>query len=96
MTTADKQDANPEGTLPPRAVPAQPAYSPAAWPANQAPLTPGKPVAPLLLPTVAGLEGWGQALKKAMRLGGPDSNGRPGERSTQKISRHDDGRPITA
>jgi hypothetical protein len=51
---------------------------------------------PLLLPTVARKEGWGQALKKALRLGGPDSNGRPGERSTQKISRHDDGRPITA
>jgi hypothetical protein len=51
---------------------------------------------PLLLPTVARKEGWGQALKRALRLGGPDTNGRPGERSTQKISRHDDGRPITA
>ena len=50
---------------------------------------------PLLVPTVARKQGWGQALKRALRLGGPDSNGRPGEGSTQKISRHDDGRPIT-
>jgi hypothetical protein len=28
------------------------------------------------------------------RLGGPDPNGRPGEGSTQKLSRHDDERPI--
>ena len=217
MTTSDKEDSYPEGTLPSRVVPPQPAYNPSGWPANPstaAPsvLTPGQPVAPLappppasfsfgdgpaaqppqaaagasslaltttgpeaqqlemelaaardelkalhemledlpeiferkfqqrlatvmehqkhllddnqalrerlyslnpaaadgppppgagrpqplLLPTVARKEGWGQALKKAMRLGGPDSNGRPGERSTQKISRHDDGRPITA
>ncbi|MBW4529875.1 MAG: hypothetical protein KME02_04205 [Aphanothece saxicola GSE-SYN-MK-01-06B] len=244
MTAADKEDATPDGTLPSRVVPAQPAYSPSGWPANQAPpapsvLTPGQPVAPLaqpppasfsfgevpaaatappaiaqeaieadpillapvpppaaapspqtapatsslaitttgpdaqqlemelaaardelkalhemledlpeiferkfqqrlatvmehqkhllddnqalrerlyslnpaaadgpppgpgrpqplLLPTVARKEGWGQALKRALRLGGPDTNGRPGEGSTQKISRHDDGRPITA
>jgi hypothetical protein len=245
MTTADKEDANPEGTLPSRVVPPQPAYNPSGWPANPstpAPsvLTPGQPVAPLappppasfsfgdgpatvadpaaiardaidadpilldpvappaaaqapqaaagasslaltttgpeaqqlemelaaardelkalhemledlpeiferkfqqrlatvmehqkhllddnqalrerlyslnpaaadgppppgsgrpqplLLPTVARKEGWGQALKRALRLGGPDTNGRPGEGSTQKISRHDDGRPITA
>jgi hypothetical protein len=51
---------------------------------------------PLLLPTVARKEGWSQALKRALRLGGPDTNGRPGEGTTQKISRHDDGRPITA
>jgi hypothetical protein len=40
---------------------------------------------PALLSTVASKPGWGQALKRALRLGGP-----------QKISRHDDGRPITA
>jgi hypothetical protein len=40
---------------------------------------------PVLLSTVARKEGWGQALKRALRLGRP-----------QKISRHDDGRPITA
>jgi hypothetical protein len=51
---------------------------------------------PLLLPTVARKEGWGQALKRALRLGGPDTNGRPGDGSTQTITRHDDGRPITA
>jgi len=51
---------------------------------------------PLLLPTVARKEGWGQALKRALRLGGPEADGRPGEGTTQKISRHDDGRPITA
>ncbi len=51
---------------------------------------------PLLLSTVTRKEGWGQALKRALRLGGPDTNGRPGEGSTQKFSRHDDGRPITA
>jgi len=51
---------------------------------------------PLLLPTVARREGWGQALKRALRLGGPDTNGRPGDGSTQTITRHDDGRPITA
>jgi hypothetical protein len=51
---------------------------------------------PLLLPTVARKEGWGQALKRALRLGGPGADGRPGEGTTQKISRHDDGRPITA
>ncbi|MEA5443527.1 hypothetical protein [Cyanobium gracile] len=246
MTTADKEDATPEGTLPSRVVPAQPAYTPSGWPANQAPpapsvLTPGQPVAPLappppasfsfgevpaagadtaaalpreaidaepilldpvappaaakapqaaaaasslaitttgqdaqqlemelaaardelkalhemledlpeiferkfqqrlatvmehqkhllddnqalrerlyslnpaaadgppppgsgrpqplLLSTVARKEGWGQALKRALRLGGPDTNGRPGEGTIQKISRHDDGRPITA
>lgn len=45
---------------------------------------------PLLLPTVARKEGWGQTLKRALRLGGPE-----GEGTTQKISRHDDGRPIT-
>ena len=43
---------------------------------------------PLLLPTVARKQGWGQALKRALRLGG--------EGAPQKISRHDDGRPITA
>jgi hypothetical protein len=43
---------------------------------------------PLLLPTVARKQGWGQALKRALRLGG--------EGTPQKISRHDDGRPITA
>ncbi len=52
MTAADKEDANPEGTLPSRVVPAQPAYTPSGWPANQAHpapsvLTPGQPVAPL-------------------------------------------------
>lgn len=52
MTAADREDANPEGTLPSRAVPAQPAYTPSGWPANQASpapsvLTPGQPVAPL-------------------------------------------------
>ena len=51
---------------------------------------------PLLLPTVARKEGWGQALKRALRLGGRAADGRPGEATTQKISRHDDGRPITA
>ncbi|MEA5413693.1 hypothetical protein [Synechococcus sp. BA-132 BA5] len=51
---------------------------------------------PLLLSTVARKVGWGQALKRALRLGGPDTNGRPGEGTIQKISRHDDGRPITA
>lgn len=56
---------------------------------------PGRPQ-PLLLSTVARKGGWGQALKRALRLGCPDSSGRPGEGSTQKISRHDDGRPITA
>jgi hypothetical protein len=244
MTVADKEDAYPEGTLPSRVVPPQPAYTPSGWPANQAPpvpsvLTPGQPVAPLatpppasfsfgdvpaagadpasiardaidaepilldpvappaaaqapqaaagasslaltttgpdaqqlemelaaardelkalhemledlpeiferkfqqrlatvmehqnhllddnqalrerlyslnpaaadgpppgsgrpqplLLPTVARKEGWGQALKRALRLGGPDTNGRPGDGSTQTITRHDDGRPITA
>jgi hypothetical protein len=40
---------------------------------------------PLLLPTVAPKPGWGEALKRALRLGG-----------AQKISRHDDGRTITA
>lgn len=40
---------------------------------------------PLLLPTVAPKESWIGALKRALRLGGP-----------QKINRHDDGRPITA
>ncbi|AFY29517.1 hypothetical protein [Cyanobium gracile] len=43
---------------------------------------------PLLVPTVARKQGWGQALKRALRLGG--------EGAPQKISRHDDGRPITA
>ena len=43
---------------------------------------------PLLLPTVARKQGWGQALKRALRLGG--------EGAPQKISRHDDGQPITA
>ena len=51
---------------------------------------------PLLLSTVARKVGWGQALKRALRPGGPDTNGRPGEGTIQKISRHDDGRPITA
>ena len=51
---------------------------------------------PLLLSTVARKVGWGQALKRALRLGGPDTNGRPGEGTIQKISRHDDVRPITA
>ena len=50
----------------------------------------------VLLPTVARKEGWGQALKRALRLGGPDTNERPGDGSTQTITRHDDGRPITA
>jgi hypothetical protein len=50
----------------------------------------------VLLPTVARKEGWGQALKRALRLGGRAADGRPGEATTQKISRHDDGRPITA
>lgn len=40
---------------------------------------------PLLLPTVAPKQSWVGALKRALRLGGP-----------QKINRHDDGRPITA
>ena len=236
MTATDKEEVHPEGRIPPRAVSAQPAYSPSAWPANQAALTPGKPVAPLmppppasfsfgdippasaepasvardaidpdpillppdpsqaprdaavgasslaitttgpeaqqlemelaaaleelkalhemledlpeiferkfqqrlatvmehqkhllddnqalrerlyslnpaasegpppgsgrpkplLLPTVAMKEGWGQALKRALRLGGRAADGRPGEATTQKISRHDDGRPISA
>lgn len=244
MTASDKEDAYPEGTLPSRVVPAQPAYTPSGWPANHAPpapsvLTPGQPVAPLappqpasfsfgevpaagadtaaiprepidaepilldpiappaaakapqaaaaasslaitttgpdahqlemelaaardelkalhemledlpeiferkfqqrlatvmehqkhllddnqalrerlyslnpaaadgpppgsgrpqplLLSTVVRKEGWGQALKRALRLGGPDANGRTGEGTHQKISRHDDGRPITA
>ena len=236
MTATDKEEVHPEGRIPPRAVTAQPAYSPSAWPANQAALTPGKPVAPLmppppasfsfgdippasaepasvardaidpdpilpppdpsqapraaavgasslaitttgpeaqqlemelaaareelkalhemledlpeiferklqqrlatvmehqkhllddnqalrerlyslnpaasegpppgsgrpkplLLPTVAMKEGWGQALKRALRLGGRAADGRPGEATTQKISRHDDGRPISA
>ncbi|MBM5823191.1 MAG: hypothetical protein FJ082_12255 [Cyanobacteria bacterium K_Offshore_surface_m2_011] len=57
---------------------------------------------PLLLPTVARKQGWGQALKRALRLGGPDAasrsdrEGRGGGGAPQKISRHDDGRPITA
>ncbi|KAF0653608.1 hypothetical protein L107_08458 [Cyanobium sp. Copco_Reservoir_LC18] len=57
---------------------------------------------PLLVPTVARKQGWGQALKRALRLGGPDAasrsdrEGRGGEGAPQKISRHDDGRPITA
>lgn len=57
---------------------------------------------PLLLPTVARKQGWGQALKRALGLGGPDAasrsdrEGRGGEGAPQKISRHDDGRPITA
>ncbi|MCP9857850.1 MULTISPECIES: hypothetical protein [unclassified Cyanobium] len=46
---------------------------------------------PLLLPTVARKEGWGQAMKRALRLGRPEADG-----TTRKISRHDDGRPITA
>ncbi len=40
---------------------------------------------PLLLPTVAPKQSWVGALKRALRLGGP-----------QKINRHDDGQPITA
>ncbi|WP_216900410.1 hypothetical protein [Synechococcus sp. CCY 9618] len=40
---------------------------------------------PRLLPTVERKKGWGQALKRALRLEGP-----------QQFSRHDDGRPITA
>lgn len=57
---------------------------------------------PLLVPTVARKQGWGQALKRALRLGGPDAasrsdrEGRGGGGAPQKISRHDDGRPITA
>ncbi|MCT0208203.1 hypothetical protein [Synechococcus sp. CS-1332] len=66
--------------------------SPAA--ADGPPPGSGRPQ-PLLLPTVAKTEGWGQALKRALRLGDPEADGRPGEGTTQKISRHDDGRPIT-
>jgi hypothetical protein len=55
--------------------------------ADEPPPGSGRPQ-PLLLPTVARKQGWGQALKRALRLGG---DGAP-----QKISRHDDGRPITA
>jgi len=51
---------------------------------------------PLLLPTVPRKQGWGQALKRALRLGGPETNGRSGQGAPQKISRHDDGRPISA
>jgi hypothetical protein len=57
---------------------------------------------PLLLPTVARKQGWGQALKRALRLGGPDAvsrsdrEGRGAEGAPQTVSRHDDGRPITA
>ena len=40
---------------------------------------------PALVPTVNRKPGWGQALRRALRLGGP-----------QKFSRHDGGRPITA
>jgi hypothetical protein len=40
---------------------------------------------PALLSTVTRKPGWGQALKRALRLERP-----------QKISRHDDGQPITA
>ena len=53
MTATDKEEVHPEGRIPPRAVTAQPAYSPSAWPANQAALTPGKPVAPLMPPPPA-------------------------------------------
>ncbi len=55
--------------------------------ADEPPPGSGRPQ-PLLLPTVARKQGWGQALKRALRLGG---DGAP-----QKISRDDDGRPITA
>lgn len=55
--------------------------------ADEPPPGSGRPQ-PLLLPTVARKQGWGQALKRALRLGG--------EGAPQKISRHDDGRPITA
>jgi hypothetical protein len=50
---------------------------------------------PLLLPTVTPKEGWGQALKRALKLGRSDPGG-SGPESPQKISRHDGGRPITA
>jgi hypothetical protein len=52
---------------------------------------------PLLLPTVTPpKEGWGQALKRALKLGRSDAGGGSGPESPQKISRHDGGRPITA
>ncbi len=64
---------------------------------NPAEADPASSNRPLLLPTVAPSSGWGQALRRALRLDRLSGNGaRSGKNAPRGLNRHDDGRPISA
>ncbi len=64
---------------------------------NPAEADPSASNRPLLLPTVAPSSGWGQALRRALRLDKLSGNGaRSGKNAPRGLNRHDDGRPISA
>ncbi len=64
---------------------------------NPAEADPAASNRPLLLPTVAPSSGWGQALRRALRLDRLSGNGaRSGKNAPRGLNRHDDGRPISA